>query len=157
MAEVTAIVNARPLVPFPTDPDMLEVVTPSTLLTQKSTSLKAAPGNFSQTVLYSRQWRRLQYDLRFFGLIGEKSIYCCFDRGGSGNLKLEIWRKVVLLRSKELPRISWPLVVSPQSTSVEMEKCARLALRWHHKKLHNTSHWSLFIFKAFQTSFGIPF
>ena len=39
MAEVAAIVNARPLTPVPTDPGMPEVLTPATLLTQKHQSL----------------------------------------------------------------------------------------------------------------------
>ena len=41
MAKVTEIVNARPLIPVPSDPDMPEILTPATLLTQKSESLKA--------------------------------------------------------------------------------------------------------------------
>lgn len=39
MAEVTAKVNARPLVPVPSDPEMPEILTPATLLTQKSRAL----------------------------------------------------------------------------------------------------------------------
>ena len=34
MAEVTTIMNARPLVPVPTDPEVPEILTPATLLTQ---------------------------------------------------------------------------------------------------------------------------
>jgi len=72
MAEVTAIVNASPLVPVPTDPDMPEILTPSTLLTQKPQSLKAAPGNFSQADLYSGQWRQVQYLANvFLGLLAK--------------------------------------------------------------------------------------
>ena len=56
MAEVTAIVNARPLVPVPTDPEAPEVLTPAILLTQKTQSLKATPGNFSCADLHSKQW-----------------------------------------------------------------------------------------------------
>ena len=33
MGEVAALVNARPLVPVATDPDMPEILTPATLLT----------------------------------------------------------------------------------------------------------------------------
>ena len=55
MAEITAIVNARPLVPFPTDPDMSEMLASATLLTQKSKALKAISGNFRTTKLYNKQ------------------------------------------------------------------------------------------------------
>lgn len=61
MAEVTAIVNARLLVPVPSDPGMPEILTPATLLTHKSKALKATAGNFSISDLYSKQWRQVQY------------------------------------------------------------------------------------------------
>ena len=61
MAEVTALVNARPLGPVATDPEMPEILTPATLLTQKSQSLKDMPGSFSCQDLYSKQWRQVQY------------------------------------------------------------------------------------------------
>lgn len=90
---------------------MPEVLTPSTLLTQRSQSLKAASGNFSQVNLYSRQRRKFQYLANVSWARWRKSIYQCFNPGGSGNKKLEIWRKetLLLLCSKELPRNSWPL------------------------------------------------
>lgn len=126
MAEVTAIVNARPLVPVPTDPDMPEVLTPSTLLTQKSQSLKAAPGNFSQTDLYSRQWR--QYLANVFWAHWRKEYPPMLQPRRKWQHETRNLEEgdVVLLHSKELPRNSWPLAVSPKPTSVKMEKCARL-------------------------------
>ena len=66
VAEVTAIVNARPLVPVPSDPDMPEILTPATLLTHKSKALKATPGNFRIADLYSKQWRQVQYLANIF-------------------------------------------------------------------------------------------
>ena len=69
---------------------MPEVLTPSTLLTQRSQSLKAAPGNFSQVNLYSRQCRKFQYLANVSWAHWRKSIYQCFNPGGSGNKKLEI-------------------------------------------------------------------
>ncbi|KAK3741864.1 hypothetical protein QZH41_003434 [Actinostola sp. cb2023] len=46
MAEISAIVNGRPLVPVSCDPTAQEVLTPSTILTLKPRTLKAAPGDF---------------------------------------------------------------------------------------------------------------
>ena len=66
MAEATAIVNARPLVPVPSDPEMPEILTPATLLTQKSKAFKSIPGNFSSTALYSKQWRQVQHLANMF-------------------------------------------------------------------------------------------
>jgi len=59
MAEVTAIVSARPLVPVSIDPEAPEILTPATFLTQKTQSLKATPGNFSCADLHSKQWRQV--------------------------------------------------------------------------------------------------
>ena len=111
MAEVKAIVNARPLVPVPTDPDMPEILTPSNLLTQKSQSLKAAPGNFSQADLYSRQWRQVQYLANVFWARWRKEYLPMLQprrmwQHATRNLEKG---DLVLLRSKELPRNSWPL------------------------------------------------
>ena len=44
MAEVSAIVNARPLVPVSNDPDTPEVLIPATLLTHKQQHLKPPAG-----------------------------------------------------------------------------------------------------------------
>lgn len=59
MAEVTAIINARPLVPVSSDPENPFVLSPSMLLTQKS-CLLSPPGDFSDKDLYNKQWRRVQ-------------------------------------------------------------------------------------------------
>ena len=47
MAEVSAIVNARPLVSVSNDPDAPEVLTPATLLTHKPQHVKPPSGEFS--------------------------------------------------------------------------------------------------------------
>nr|XP_055025104.1 uncharacterized protein LOC129414995 [Misgurnus anguillicaudatus] len=60
MAEVTAIVNSRPLVPVSTDPDDPFILTPATLLTQKTGPSLAPPGDFDGKDLYRRQWRQVQ-------------------------------------------------------------------------------------------------
>lgn len=66
MAAVTAVVNAKPLVPVPSDPEMPEILTPATLLTPTSRALKSIPGNLSSTELYSKQWRQVQHLANMF-------------------------------------------------------------------------------------------
>ncbi len=61
MAEVTAIINARPLVPVTTDPDESFILTPSVLLTQKVNSVAAPAGEFGAADLYKCQWRQVQH------------------------------------------------------------------------------------------------
>nr|XP_023661387.1 uncharacterized protein LOC111840623 [Paramormyrops kingsleyae] len=60
MVEVTAIMNARPLVPVSTDPDNPMVLTPAMLLTQKVNSLSAPTGNFETAGLHVKQWKQVQ-------------------------------------------------------------------------------------------------
>ena len=58
MAEVTGIVNARPLTAIPTDVDDPQPL----LITMKARHLGPPPGNFLPTDLYAhRRWRRVQY------------------------------------------------------------------------------------------------
>jgi len=61
MAEVSAIINARPLVPVSNDPDAPEVLTPATLLTHKPQHLKPPAGEFSAENLSHKQWKRVQH------------------------------------------------------------------------------------------------
>lgn len=56
MAEVVAIINARPLVPVSTDPDDPFILTPATLLTEK-VSLSSAPVGDWIKDLHKHQWR----------------------------------------------------------------------------------------------------
>ena len=57
MAEVSAIINNRPLVPVSNDPEMPEILTPATILTQKTSTLAATPGQFTSKDLHTSQWR----------------------------------------------------------------------------------------------------
>ncbi len=56
MAEVTGIVNSRPLAPISTDPDSPFLLTPAMLLTQKGHTLLPPPGEFKETNLHRQQW-----------------------------------------------------------------------------------------------------
>ncbi|KAK7877393.1 hypothetical protein WMY93_031909, partial [Mugilogobius chulae] len=60
LAEVTAIMNARPLVPVSSDPESPFILTPATLLTQKTGVLPAPHGDFNEKDLLRQQWRRVQ-------------------------------------------------------------------------------------------------
>ena len=111
MAEVTAIVNARPLVPVPSDPEMPEILTPATLLTQKSRALKSIPGNFSSTELYSKQWRQVQHLANMFWTRWRKEYLPTLQprrKWQSETRNLE-GGDLVLLHCKESPRNYWPL------------------------------------------------
>ncbi|XP_035860336.1 uncharacterized protein LOC118495618 [Sander lucioperca] len=60
MAEVCAIVNARPLIPVSTNPEAPLILTPSMLLTQKTGVSLSPASNFSKGDLLKNQWKRVQ-------------------------------------------------------------------------------------------------
>ncbi|KAK3740123.1 hypothetical protein QZH41_001270 [Actinostola sp. cb2023] len=112
MAEVTAIVNARPLLPVSCDPEAPEILTPATLLTQKPQQLKpAAAGDFSSADLYSKQWRRVQHLANIFWSRWRKEYLPTLQsrrkwQNASRDLKEG---DLVLLCNKDAPRNDWPL------------------------------------------------
>ncbi|KAK3736788.1 hypothetical protein QZH41_011735, partial [Actinostola sp. cb2023] len=62
MAEVAAIVNARPIAALPSDVDDPLPLSPAMLLTMKTRPLGPPPGEFIPSDLYARRrWRRVQY------------------------------------------------------------------------------------------------
>lgn len=60
IAEVTAIVNARPLIPILYDVEVPEMLSPATLLTQKASVTSAPLGDFKLDHLCKVQWRQVQ-------------------------------------------------------------------------------------------------
>ncbi|KAL4009495.1 hypothetical protein ACER0C_003347 [Sarotherodon galilaeus] len=100
MAEVTAIINARPLVPVSSDPENPFILSPSMLLTQKS-CLLPPPGDFSDKDLYNKQWRRVQaLSNQFWTRWRQKWT------GSRRNLQVV---DRVLLKDKQVARNSWPM------------------------------------------------
>ena len=62
MAEVTGIVNSRPISAVPSDIHEPQLLSPAMLLTMKTRPLAPHPGNFVPQDLYARNWwRRAQY------------------------------------------------------------------------------------------------
>ena len=111
MAEVSAIANARPLVPVSSDPEVPEILTPSTLLTQKPQQLKPPTGDFNARDLYSAQWRHVQHLANIFWYRWRKEYLQTLQRRRkwqdvTHNLKQD---DLVLLCSKDTPRNDWPL------------------------------------------------
>lgn len=62
MAEVTRIVNARPLAAIPSDVDDPQPLSSAMLITMKTRPLGPPPGKFLPLDVYAvRRWRRIQF------------------------------------------------------------------------------------------------
>lgn len=113
MAEVSAIVNARPLVSVSTDPESPSVLSPATLLTMKTEqSVKSFKlEDFGVKDLYKRQWRQVQYLSNQFWSRWRKEYLCSLQsrrkwQSDRPNLNQG---DVVLLKDKTQHRNEWPL------------------------------------------------
>lgn len=109
IAEVVAIIDARPLVPVSTDPDDPLIMTPATLLTQKVSPSSAPVGDWVK-VLHKHQWHQVLHLAQTF-----------WDRWKKHELSsLQPCRKwqvhqpdlqpgsIVLLKDNQQKRNKWP-------------------------------------------------
>ncbi|XP_037609979.1 uncharacterized protein LOC119478948 [Sebastes umbrosus] len=111
MAEVAAIVNARPLVPVSTDPDSPFILTPATLLTQKISALPPPQGAFDGKDLYGKQWRQVQSLANTFWHRWRTEYIPTLQRRRK-------WQKeehnlhegdIVILKDNQVKRNEWPM------------------------------------------------
>ncbi|XP_054611777.1 uncharacterized protein LOC129169411 [Dunckerocampus dactyliophorus] len=111
MAEVTAIINARPLVPVSSDPEAPLILTPSTLLTQKFDAIPAPQVEFTKSDMYKHQWKRVQVLADIFWARWQKEYLnllqgCQKWHRNKPNMKEG---DIILLKEKQLKRNDWPI------------------------------------------------
>ena len=119
MAEVSAIMNNRPLVPVSVDSGSPYILTPATLLTQKTADAFPARslGEFTDKDLFRAEWRRVQsLSNNFWRRWRDEYLTTLQARRKwnevRNNLKVG---DVVLLREKAIHRNSWPLGIVEES------------------------------------------
>ena len=110
LAEVTAIVNARPLIPVSNDPELPFILTPATLLTQK-VGAPAPLGEFTDKDLFKSQWRQVQSLASKFWTRWKREYLPTLQ---SRTKWTETHRNLqegdlVLLKDKQVVRNEWPL------------------------------------------------
>nr|XP_021331373.1 uncharacterized protein LOC110439581 [Danio rerio] len=110
LAEVTAIINARPLLPVSADPQQPFILSPSVLLTQK-TGVPPPPGDFSDKDLYTKQWRQVQALANQFWTRWSREYLPCLQHRPKWTVprrNLQVG-DLVLLRDKQIARNCWPM------------------------------------------------
>ena len=111
MAEITAIINNRPLVPVSSDPTVPEILTPATILSMKTTPTVAPPGSFNQRDLYASQWRQVQHLANTFWSRWKKEFLPLLQPRRKWQKKSPNIKEgdLVLMRDQQVPRNKWPL------------------------------------------------
>ncbi len=131
MAVVTAIINARPLVPVSTDPSDPFLLTPSILLTQKVGTPIAPVGDFGTEDLFQRQWRQVQHLANTFWDRWMKQYLCLLQtrrkwQSEHPNVEPGI---IVLLKDSQTKRNEWPLGIITQVFPSKDGKVRKVEIR----------------------------
>ena len=113
MAEVEAIVNSRPLTCVrTTEADDPEPLSPSQILTLKSTTVMPPPGKFVKEDMFCRRrWRRVQYLANQFWSRWRKEFLPTLQTRGKWTAPQRSLciDDVVLMMDDALPRCNWPM------------------------------------------------
>ncbi|XP_065131850.2 uncharacterized protein [Paramisgurnus dabryanus] len=109
LAEVTAIINSRPLIPVSVDPEDPLILTPATLLTQKYGSCPNV--ELDHTDLYRRQWKRVQNLASTFWDRWRKQYLSTLQPRKKWQFKNQdiTTGSVVLMKDSQSKRNQWPL------------------------------------------------
>ena len=111
MAEVSAIVNARPIVPVSSDPDSPTLLSPSMLLTQRKDHVTQPLGDWDERDLYKAQWRQVQaLANQFWVRWRQEYLHTLQPRRKWHDDRPNVKQgDVVLLKDKNVLRNEWPV------------------------------------------------
>lgn len=119
LAEVTAIINARPLVPVSSDPEHPHILSPSILLTQKSRACIPPLSDCNPREMLKYQWKRVQVLAGEFWNRWRKEYLCTLQSCQKWKHRRTVIREgdVVLLKDKQARRNEWPMGVVVKTCS----------------------------------------
>ena len=112
MAEVVAIVNARPISALPSDTDDPQPLSPAMLLTMKTRPAGPPPGQFLRAEIYARRrWRRVQFLAeQFWTRWRREYLQSLQPRQKWTEIRRDLRvGDVVLMRDEQQHRNNWPL------------------------------------------------
>lgn len=111
MAEVTAIINSRPLIPVSSDSEAPLILTPAMLLTQKSGTPPAPPADSSEASLLRHQWKRVQALAETFWARWRREYLSVLQARQKWHAKKPNLKEgdIVLLKDKQARRNEWSI------------------------------------------------
>ncbi|XP_033733157.1 uncharacterized protein LOC117322392 [Pecten maximus] len=111
MAEVTAIMNSRPITPVSTDPQDPSVLSPSALLTQKTSNSSVSCEHLSQKDLYRHQWKCVQVLAEEFWKKWRREYLVNLQSRNKWQQQQRNLKEgdIVLMRDRSVARMEWPL------------------------------------------------
>ena len=131
MSEVMAIMNARPLVPVSSDPDMPTVLTPAMLLTQKISPVSPPPGEHDLKDLYSKQWKQVQALADAFWKRWRQEYLTSLQPRRKWHVDKPNLSEgdVVLLKDAQVKRNEWPVGVVVNAIPSEDSKVRKVDIK----------------------------
>ena len=142
MAEVCAIVSSRPVVPVSTDPDDPQLLSPATLLTQKTASEVVHLDLSDVKGVYKAQWHRAQALADTFWKRWSSQYLASLQvRRKSTRSQRNVEGDVVLLKDKDFHRNNWSAgLITKATSSSGGQVCKVDVCVWRDGKHHVYSH-----------------
>lgn len=112
MAEVSAIINSRPITAVSTDPDDPVVLSPAMLLTHRNTNIQQQDFSDMDTKdMYREQWKRVQVLTEQFWIRWKRDYLNTLQKRHKWTETVTDVKvgDIVLLKDKDSPRLVWPL------------------------------------------------
>ncbi|XP_071098016.1 uncharacterized protein [Haliotis cracherodii] len=131
MAEVSAIVNARPIVPISSDPQSPEILTPAILLTQKTNHEVEQMELCDSKDLLRSQWQRVQSLANTFWNRWRQEYLLTLQprRKWFQDQRNVLQGDLVLLNEKNSARNDWPIAVVERAFPSSDGKVRKVELR----------------------------
>ena len=113
IAEVGAIMNARPLIPVSSDPESPIILTPLMLLTQKTGAPPPPPSDFGKGELLKEEWKRVQSLAESFWSRWHREYLSTLQSRHKWTDKRPNLKQgdVVLMKDAQVKRNDWPTAV----------------------------------------------
>ena len=113
MAEVSAIINARPLIPVSSDSESPLILSPLVLLTQKTGALPPPPGDFKKGELLKEEWKRVQSLADTFWTRWRREYLSTLQTRRKWVDKRPNLKQgdVVLMKDSQAKRNDWPMAI----------------------------------------------